>query len=614
MATYRKLPCPLTLPPYDLDLGNFQSVLDHFRFTNHEDLTKTKLQLLLDDSYSSTKLISSYRGIFGTLSGRSPTKYDVIERVINKFIANGVQLADALPWEKDVTSPYQVGSNEYTELLQFEMIQEPTDNVTEVYPYVVRFKLYLENLTRQYACPASIRDDANAVLGFIEFKAQEETCCIYFKGSVDYKRLSPKLQGVCDKLLYIMRQKAGTSDGADLPAHLDDWLSSLGFVWNVRRHKKYELVYQTCEDIKQNKIAGIGENDYSWNLLMKVQCIRRSFKVWNLEDSTTRKDYSANTKMIDYDADVHRILVDNDFPFEREGQVRNRETYEEYVDRMIEDFLAFRNRNQCDEVPHPNVGGDKELYYFIKGTRADYKNGILKPDDYVIRMFNSINLRLDIIARVGGDKAENRLYDSLHAAQLEVGLMKESDVDKFRREVAIEEGPHPRKLDFLRTFVINNASIGGFVKIAMPGEGDEHRHSARRYTEEREQRKQHCAIRMLVLKGYKFIIYIRANIDSLVYFDKGKGKKIVDKYVSIMHDARNRAKNIDLDEVRVELHMINYPKDDPHVLENMKRIVSSPLDSRSSGEDDWEKGKTWDKMYLHFVDEAEAEDVGNDEF
>jgi len=319
----RKLPYPLTLPPYNLNLGNAQSVLDHFRNTNHDDLTRNKFRILLDDSFSSTKLKTFYRVLFGTLSPGS--KYDVIERVINKFVARGVQLAESLPWEKDVTSPYQVGSNEYTELLHFDMIQDPTDNVTEVYPYVVRFKSFLENLANQYACPASIRVDANVVLGFIEFKAQERTCCIYTPTTLGYNTLSPKLQDVCDKLVYIMRQKKGTAgaNAADLPAHLSDWLSSVGFEWNISRHKKNEFVYQTCEEIKQYKIAGIGENDYSEDLLRKMRRIRRSFRVWNLEDPTTRKDYSATTWVIeDYDADVHQILVDNDFPFESPAQQR----------------------------------------------------------------------------------------------------------------------------------------------------------------------------------------------------------------------------------------------------------------------------------------------------
>ena len=75
----------------------------------------------------------------------------------------------------------------------------------------------------------------------------------------------------------------------------------------------------------------------------------------------------------------------------------------------------------------------------------------------------------------------------------------------------------------------------------------------------------------------------------------------MDKWIDVVKDARERAKSIKAGQHIVELHMINYDINNPHVAENRERIIG-PNDDRSTSEEDWATHKTWDRMVMHRID------------
>ena len=135
----------------------------------------------------------------------------------------------------------------------------------------------------------------------------------------------------------------------------------------------------------------------------------------------------------------------------------------------------------------------------------------------------------------------------------------------------------------------------------MCGEFDEHGHGGFSYTEESEQRKQYKATTLFQKQGVNMLLYVRGNMGSTTEFDTEPGRSHVQKWVEVISAGIAQARTLSSqDDFVAEMHMIDYVKYHPHVLENKTRIMPSATSPRAEDEDHWNERCIWNKMFLHY--------------
>lgn len=573
-------------------------------------LTVNKLQLLLDNNFDTQQIGKLARHLLGTVTRATTTKAAYIQRVVAYYEARYPALLRRS--SNDVNEPYDINSQDMKALALVPDHMEGADGSIIYSSGMMHTKAHLESLLGKYRVPMKVRQDARKVLTLIDYHQS--------------KKVGDFHPG--EKLQFGGWKKFGSfvnkwrSDAQDLSFHLKHWLNKIEFTFTDVHDTHFQVsIVETYRKYveKYNGSVAVAERNFPDTFRTKVYKIRNERNNYYNEETGVNElgGRARDNVPIKLTRERVNLLTAAGFswedPIAKEESERSAQEKRDHENNMISMIREYAQTHGHCNIPHPNVAEDttyNQSYTWLRAIFHKYENGELNDTSVIIVTLKGIGVPFGLSRTKPEHQAGNHYLNEYKGRLVQEEIIK--DMNEVRREVPIESGSRGRRLDLVVKSNLVNPTQAKIVHYVEIGELDEHGHRAVHYTEEKEQRKQHAAIAKynegVDENRGSLILYVRADIEQFTLFDgedrgtlSEPGRKIMDKWIDVVKDARERAKSIKAGQHVVELHMINYDINNPHVAENRERIIG-PNDDRSTSEEDWATHKTWDRMVMHRID------------
>ena len=570
-------------------------------------LTINKLQLLLDNNFDSVKIGKLARHLLGTLPRTIRTKAAYIQRIVAHYEARFPAFLRRS--SNDVDEPYDINSQDMKALALVPDHMEGADGSIIYSSGMMHTNAHLKSLLGKYSVPMEVRQDAWKVLTLIEYHQSKKVGDFYPAQTLQFG-------GWKNFGSFVHKWR---DNPQDLSFHMKHWLNTIEFTFTRAKDRSFEAFLDTYRSYVEQYDGSVAEAERNFPDTFRTRA--------NSIRNERNNYYNEETGVSELGGRVHftvklsRERVDLltaagfswEDPIAREESERSAQEKRDHENNMISMIREYAQTHGHCNIPHPRVAEDttyNQSYTWLRAILHKYDNGELNDTSEIVVTLKGIGVPFGLSRTKLENQAGNHFLGEYKERLFREGIIK--DKNQVQREVPIESGKYPRKLDLVVKSNPVNTTQAKIVHYVEIGELDEHGHRAVYYTEEKEQRKQHATIAKYN-EGFdknrgSLIVYVRADIEQITLFDgedrgtsSEPGRKIMDKWIDVVKDARERAKSIKAGQHVVELHMINYDINNPHVAENRERIIG-PNDDRSTSEEDWATHKTWDRMVMHRID------------